>query len=1212
MSNETNISTTTVLTLSTTSAPELLECKDRLYYVFLLSSILSFITCFIIVLLWRVGVILCARRQNAQLDSKSSPQKHLLGKNSTETEIGWVSEAKDWAGELISGQTMTGRILVVFVFLLSIASLIIYFIDAQNVSDPKTRLRGATNSDGNRSVVETCIPWAESYTQQVDLAFNVFFMIYFFIRFVAAPEKLWFLLEIYSFVDYFTIPPSFVAIYLDRNWLGLRFLRAVRLMNVPDILQYLSILQTSNSIRLAQVVSVVTSFWLSAAGFIHLLENSGDIFFDFNNPQFLTYGECVYLLLVTMSTVGYGDVACKTVLGRTFMIFAILGGLAMFASSIPEIIDLIGTRQKYGGTYKKEHGKKHIIVCGHITYDSVSNFLSDFLHKDREDVDVEIIFIHKHLPDLDLEGLFKRHFTQVEFFQGSVMDANDLQRVCVKEADRCMVLADKYCSDPDAEDAANIMRAISIKNFHSDIKITIQLMQYHNKAYLLNIPSWDWKKGDDAVCLAELKLGFIAQSCLAPGFSTLMANLFTMRSYKTSPDTPQWQNDYLRGTGMEMYSDYLSSSFVGMTFPKAAELCFVKLKLLLIAIEAKNEDGSESSIAINPGGKIRIEQGTQGFFIAQAADEVKRAFYYCKNCHGDVSDVRAIKKCRCKGVKMFRKGAQALMAFKTGKKSIEVDHTDAVEETENHNSNEDLGDVGVQGLMVPSESRRVSAGGASPIKPPRNRSNRVDKQKDDKKHSSPDKNHGKTLGPLRSTKKPGSTANLNTLPPIESKTIAEEGGKISPSIKADNAQPDLDQIKFDVTGMFHWCPQQQFEDVVLTMGDPPGTVKHNYSSHVVVCVFADTHSPLMGLCNLVMPLRASNFHFEELKDVILVGDKEYLRREWKGLHNFPKVHILPGSPLNRSRLRSVNINLCDMCVILSAKHGSSEDTTLVDKEAILCSLNIKAMSFDDTLGLLNQNTEGFLPPGFAPIGSPMRLSRVECMHGSNIPMITELANDSNVQFLDQDDDDDPDTELYMTQPFACGTAFAVSVLDSLMSTTYFNDNALTLIRTLITGGATPELEQILAEGAGMRGGFSTPDILSNRSRCRVGQISLFEGPLSQYGEGGKYGDLFVAALRSYGILCIGLYRFRDTNSTAKSPSSKRYVITNPPDDFSMMPTDQVFCLIPFDEGRGSTRRRRGQRPMSASSMDRVGSGSRKSRESLRSSHHLRLPDSTYT
>ena len=69
-----------------------------------------------------------------------------------------------------------------------------------------------------------------------------------------------------------------------------------------------------------------------------------------------------------------------------------------------------------------------------------------------------------------------------------------------------------------------------------------------------------------------------------------------------------------------------------------------------------------------------------------------------------------------------------------------------------------------------------------------------------------------------------------------------------------------------------------------------------------------------------------------------------------------------------------------------------------------------------------------------PLGSPIVLHRKGSVYGSNVPMITELVNDSNVQFLDQDDDDDPDTELYLTQPFACGTAFAVSVLDSLMST----------------------------------------------------------------------------------------------------------------------------------------------------------------------------------
>ena len=42
--------------------------------------------------------------------------------------------------------------------------------------------------------------------------------------------------------------------------------------------------------------------------------------------------------------------------------------------------------------------------------------------------------------------------------------------------------------------------------------------------------------------------------------------------------------------------------------------------------------------------------------------------------------------------------------------------------------------------------------------------------------------------------------------------------------------------------------------------------------------------------------------------------------------------------------------------------------------------------------------------------------------------------------------------------------------------------------------------------------------------ARVGQISLQEGPLATFGGGAKYIDLFVAALRQYGMLCIGLYR----------------------------------------------------------------------------------------
>jgi potassium large conductance calcium-activated channel subfamily M alpha protein 1 len=64
------------------------------------------------------------------------------------------------------------------------------------------------------------------------------------------------------------------------------------------------------------------------------------------------------------------------------------------------------------------------------------------------------------------------------------------------------------------------------------------------------------------------------------------------------------------------------------------------------------------------------------------------------------------------------------------------------------------------------------------------------------------------------------------------------------------------------------------------------------NGHVVVCLFADPDSPLIGLRNLVMPLRASNFHYHELKHVVIVGAVDYIRREWKMLQNLPKISVL--------------------------------------------------------------------------------------------------------------------------------------------------------------------------------------------------------------------------------------------------------------------------------------------------------------------------------
>ncbi|KAF8781687.1 Calcium-activated potassium channel slowpoke like protein [Argiope bruennichi] len=550
-----------------------------------------------------------------------------------------------------------------------------------------------------------------------------------------------------------------------------------------------------------------------------------------------------------------------------------------------------------------------------------------------------------------------------------------------------------------------------------------------------------------------------------------------------------------------------------MSFPQAAELCFVKLKLLLLAIEIINDDGSDSKISINPKSQTKLTPDTQGFFIAQSADEVKRVWYYCKNCHEDIRDEKQIKKCKCKNPPAI-----------------------SVVPPRNGNRQKSPGKVNsMSSITSPGRKHYHTSAGLTPMQAV-------------SRAFLPTPTLAYEVKKLMPTGR-GSAGSVSERP---FGMMAEDQGK--------DFDFERTEMKYDSTGMFHWCPARSIEDCILDRNQAAMTV---LNGHVVLCLFADKDSPLIGLRNLVMPLRASNFHYHELKHVVIVGNVDYLRREWKMLQNLPKISILSGTPLSRADLRAVNINLCDMCVILSAKIPSSEDPTLADKEAILASLNIKAMTFDDTIGVLTQHESG--RDGMSPLGSPIVLQRRGSVYGTNVPLITELVNDTNVQFLDQDDDDDPDTELYLTQPFACGTAFAVSVLDSLMSTTYFNANALTLIRSLITGGATPELELILAEGAGLRGGYSTPESLNNRDRCRVGQISLSDGPLACHGEGGKYGDVFVAALKNYGMLCIGLYRYRDTSSSFEA-STKRYVITNPPIDFPLIPTDKVFVLMQFDPG----------------------------------------------
>ncbi|XP_077000735.1 potassium channel subfamily U member 1 isoform X2 [Tamandua tetradactyla] len=1023
-----------------------MTCPSEIQVAFILSSFVTFFSGLLILYLFRIiwmhfkkcqhfegtGILLELFLQNS-IQNKYLNRFHFQG------------AFRDRIEMLLSAQTFVGQVLMILVFVLSIGSLIIYFI---NSYDP----------------IGSCSSY-EDKTIPIDLIFNAFFSFYFGLRFVAADDKIKFWLEMNSIVDIFTIPPAFISYYLQSNWLGLRFLRALRLLELPQILQILQAIKTSNSVKFSKLLSIILSTWFTAAGIIHLVENSGDPWLRGKNSQNISYFDSIYLVMATTSTVGFGDVVAKTSLGRAFIMIFTLGSLILFANYVPEIVELFANKRKYTDSYKVVKGKKFIVVCGNITVDSVTAFLRNFLRLKSGEINTEIVFLGEVPPSLELETIFKCYMAYTSFVSGSALKWEDLRRVAVDHAEACLIIANPLCSDSHAEDTSNIMRVLSIKNYYPKTRIIIQILQSHNKVYLPKIPSWNSNAGDNIICFAELKLGFIAQGCLVPGLCTFLTSLFIEHNKKVTPKQT-WQKHFLNGLKNKILTQRLSDDFAGMNFPEVARLCFVKMNLMLIAIEHKSDTHSYSGLILNPSAQVKLCKNTIGFFIAESPKELKRALFYCSTCHADVNTPELIRKCVCK--------------------------------TKNHRQSFPESST----VTVKSKPREFVS------------------------HMTAQDYFGRAQS---STTLISSIAN-----------------------RTSHSEKEQETDKLDSSGMYHWCKSISLEKVILKRTDK---AKHEFRNHIVACVFGDAQSTLMGLRNFVMPLRASNYTLKELKDIVFIGSLDYLQREWRFLRNFPQIYILP----------------------------PSSSQTLVDTETIMATLNIGSLRISCSAQIPSESwlQKRYTENGFevaADLGTKSHPSfdlRQEGITRNStgvhekseyrrIPILTELKNPSNIHFIEQLGGMEgglSGTNLHLSTSFSTGAVFSGTFLDSLLATAFYNYRVLELLQMLVTGGINSHLEQYFDKSKSTGPSNSCSAFLHGRTRCKLGLLSLNQTILSDIQPRDNFGQVFCGSLDNFGILCVGLYRMIDDEE--HNPEQKRFVITRPAKDFKLLPSDLVFCAIPY-------------------------------------------------
>ena len=109
----------------------------------------------------------------------------------------------------------------------------------------------------------------------------------------------------------------------------------------------------------------------------------------------------------------------------------------------------------------------------------------------------------------------------------------------------------------------------------------------------------------------------------------------------------------------------------------------------------------------------------------------------------------------------------------------------------------------------------------------------------------------------------------------ERKLMSVGGERAEDSREVKEKEKEGKEMKYDSTGLYHWCPGTQLDSVLLTREE---AAEADLTGHVVVAVFSDPDSPALGLRNLVMPLRASNIPYSELRQVVILGSKEFIEK----------------------------------------------------------------------------------------------------------------------------------------------------------------------------------------------------------------------------------------------------------------------------------------------------------------------------------------------
>jgi len=190
----------------------------------------------------------------------------------------------------------------------------------------------------------------------------------------------------------------------------------------------------------------------------------------------------VWWALVTLTTVGYGDVVPTSFAGRVVGVGLMLGGLLSLSLLTATVASVFISRK-----FRRERGLEAIKTANHILilgwhYDG--EFLLDQLLR-RLPSPIPVVLVNK-LPPEQLEGLKERFATyDLQYLWGDSSREEILEKANVRTAIKAVILVDRQEGETAEQvDQRTLLTALTLKSMNSKIRVLVELLRPENRAHL--------------------------------------------------------------------------------------------------------------------------------------------------------------------------------------------------------------------------------------------------------------------------------------------------------------------------------------------------------------------------------------------------------------------------------------------------------------------------------------------------------------------------------------------------------------------------------------------------------------------------------------------------------------------------------------------------------------------------------------------------------